>query len=66
MGNGAIQFYGANYQYDPSVKSIWAGLNAANEGLALSLFVGQVAILVIRNLLISRKGTGSRLRLRYG
>ena len=59
-GNGAIQFYGGNYQYDPSVNAIWVGLNAANEGLALSLFGGQVAILGTPvNPLISWKGTGS-------
>jgi hypothetical protein len=59
-GVGGVQFYGGNYQYDPSVNAFWIGLNNANAGLALSLFGGQVAILgTPANPLISWKGTGS-------
>ena len=59
-GQGAVQFYGGDWQYDPSVNAISVGLNSANAGLALSLFGGQVDILGTPvNPLISWKGTGS-------
>jgi len=59
-GQGAFEFYGGDWQFDPSVNAIWVGLNSANAGLALSLFGGQVDILGTPvNPLISWKGTGS-------
>jgi Pectate lyase superfamily protein len=59
-GQGAFQFYGGDWQYDPSVNAIWVGLNSTNAGLALTLFGGQVDILGTPvNPLISWKGTGS-------
>jgi hypothetical protein len=59
-GQGAIEFYGGDWQYDPSVNAIWVELNSVNAGLALSLFGGQVDILGTPvNPLISWKGTGS-------
>jgi hypothetical protein len=60
-GQGAFQFYGGDWQFDPSVNAIWAapGGGSAN-GLALTLFGGQVDILgTPTNPLISWKGTGS-------
>ena len=57
-GQGAVQFYGGDWQYDPSVNAIWAwpGSGAAN-GLAITLFGGQVDILgTPTNALVSWKG----------
>jgi Pectate lyase superfamily protein len=59
-GQGAFEFYGGDWQYDPSVNAIWASPATANAGLALSLFGGQVDILgTPTNPLISWKGSGS-------
>ena len=57
-GQGAVQFYGGDWQYDPSVNAIWAwpGGGAAT-GLGISLFGGQVDILgTPTNPLVSWKG----------
>jgi hypothetical protein len=59
-GQGAYQFYGGDWQFDPSVNAIWAYPAGAGAGLALSLFGGQVDILGTPiNPLISWKGSGS-------
>lgn len=59
-GRGAYQFYGGDWQFDPSVNAIWAYPAGAGAGLALTLFGGQVDILGTPvNPLISWKGSGS-------
>jgi len=59
-GQGAVEFYGGDWQFDPSVNAIWVGLNSANIGLALTIIGGQVDILGPPvNPLISWKGSGS-------
>jgi hypothetical protein len=59
-GQGAYQFYGGDWQYDPSVNAIWVNPAATNAGLSITLFGGQVDILgTPTNPLISWKGTGS-------
>jgi len=55
-GQGAFQFYGGDFQYDPSVNALQVAPSAS--ALNLSVFGGQVAILgTPTNPLISWKGT---------
>jgi hypothetical protein len=59
-GKGSVEFYGGDWQYDPTVNAIWANPAGVNAGLAISLFGGQVDILgTPTNPLISWKGSGS-------
>jgi len=59
-GQGAFQFYGGNWQFDPSVNAIWASPAGTAAGLALTMIGGQVDILgTPTNPLISWKGSGS-------